>query len=518
MTSVARSSQTAVAAVCFVLLAATPAGARIHFGRDADSRPRGAARPAAGLIVQFRRGVLDADQQRAIRDAGGRLALRLRLIRAAAVNVGDGETLEALRERLRAAPGVLRVEDNAPMAVAKDPNDPGFEQQYALADSADNDIDAPAAWNRLTNCAKVAVLDTGMQLNHPDLKQNLWTNSKETNNGLDDDGNGYIDDVNGVDIVTGQRLRRRRERPRHARRGDHRRRGNNDRGISGLCWKAKIVNVRILDAEGRGYVAQQVAGIDYALRAGAKIINCSFGGPDSSDVDARRDRQAHKQGALIVAAAGNDGVDADKQPFYPAAYPDSNVLSVAATDDRDKLASFSNYGAKTVDLAAPGDAIGSTYLKSDYRYLSGTSMAAPYVAAAAAMLREHKSSWDAGDISYRLRQKGDVLSSLKGKTAFGRPAQHLPRARLSERCDAGRPRGRPSGCSSLEPRAGAVSAARTGPRAGRAAAPDRRDPAPRRRSPAWWRWSAARTPTPPRSRPTRTRRPRRAGWSARRCR
>ena len=95
------------------------------------------------------------------------------------------------------------------------------------------------------------------------------------------------------------------------------------------------------------------------------------------------------------------------------------MLSVAATDDRDKLASFSNYGAKTVDLAAPGDAIGSTYLKSNYRYMSGTSMAAPYVAAAAAMLREHKSSWDAGDISYRLRQKGDALSSLKGKTVFG---------------------------------------------------------------------------------------------------
>ena len=174
-----------------------------------------------------------------------------------------------MRARLRAAPSVLRVEDNAPMAVAKAPNDPGFEQQYALADDADNDIDAPAAWNRLTNCAKVAVLDT------------------------------------------------------------------------------------------------------------------------------------------------------DKTPFYPAAYPDSNVLSVAATDDRDKLASFSNYGAKSVDLAAPGDDVGSTYLDSEYRYLSGTSMAAPYVAAAAAMLFEYHGSWDAGDVSYRLRQKGDELSALRGKTAFG---------------------------------------------------------------------------------------------------
>ena len=129
--------------------------------------------------------------------------------------------------------------------------------------------------------------------------------------------------------------------------------------------------------------------------------------------------EAGRQGALIVAAAGNEGVDTDKTPFYPASYPDSNVLSVAATDDRDKLASFSNYGKNTVDLAAPGDAVGSTYLKSDYRYMSGTSMAAPYVAAAAAKLLEFKSSWDIGDISFRLRQKGDELSSLRGKTVFG---------------------------------------------------------------------------------------------------
>ena len=188
-------------------------------------------------------------------------------------------------------------------------------------------------------------------------------NAKETKNGLDDDGNGYIDDVQGVDIVTGRGSGEDENGHGTHVAGIIGARGNNDRGISGLCWKVKIVNVRILDAEGRGYVSQQVAGIEYALRAGAKVINCSFGGPDSSDVMRDAIAEARKQGALIVAAAGNDGVDTDKTPFYPAAYPDSNVLSVAATDDRDKLASFSNYGAKTVDLAAPGDAVGSTYLE-----------------------------------------------------------------------------------------------------------------------------------------------------------
>ena len=125
------------------------------------------------------------------------------------------------------------------MAVAKNPDDPGFDEQYALADSNDDDIDAPAAWNDLTGCAKVAVLDTGIQLDHPDLKSNLWTNSKEKDNGRDDDGNGYIDDVYGVDLVTG-----RGSGEDHNGHGTHvagiiGARGDNDRGISGLCWKTK---------------------------------------------------------------------------------------------------------------------------------------------------------------------------------------------------------------------------------------------------------------------------------------
>ena len=122
----------------------------------------------------------------------------------------------------------------------------------------------------------------------------------------------------------------------------------------------------------------------------------------------------------MVAAAGNDGVNTDKQPNFPASYPDSNILSVAATNSKDKLASFSNFGAQNVDLAAPGDHVASTFWKSDYAYMSGTSMATPYVAAAAAMLRKHHSSWDLGDISSRLRKSGDALKALKGKTTSGK--------------------------------------------------------------------------------------------------
>jgi thermitase len=406
-------------AVVACAVSASPAAAQLRLGADRDSRPRGEPRPVAGLLVQFRAGVGDAERRREISDAGGRLALRLGLVHGASVTVRDG-SLETLRERLRAAPGVLRIEDNAEVHVARDPDDPGFEQQYALTDSADHDIDAPAAWNDLTSCSKVAVLDTGVQLDHPDLKSNLWANPNETDNGRDDDGNGYVDDVYGVDFIEG-----RGSGEDHNGHGTHvagiiGARGNNDRGISGLCWKTKIVSVRIMDADGRGNISEQIAGIEYALRVGAKIINCSFGGTDSSSLMSDAIAQARSKGALILAAAGNEGENADATPVYPAAYPDSNVLSVAATDDRDQLASFYNYGAKTVDLAAPGDAIGSTYLESDYVYMSGTSMATPYVAAAAAMLREHNGSWDAGDLSSRLRQKGDELSALRGKTTSAR--------------------------------------------------------------------------------------------------
>jgi thermitase len=414
-----RSAPWLLSAAFLLVFGASPAAATIRFGPDRESRPRGEPRQVTGLLVQFRQGVIDADQRRAITDAGGRLARRLALVRAASVTVPEG-TLERVRERLRAAPGVLRVEDNAPMAVAKNPDDPGFVQQYALADGSDDDIDAPAAWNEQTSCAKVAVVDTGIQLDHPDLKQNLWKNPDEKDNGRDDDGNGYVDDIYGVDLVTGKG-----SGEDHNGHGTHvagiiGARGNNDRGISGLCWKTKLVSVRVMDADGRGYVDDQIAGIQYALRAGAKIINCSFGNTDNSSVLRDAVAEAGKQDALIVASAGNDGANSDTKPVYPAAYPDSNVLSVAATDDNDRLASFSNYGASTVDLAAPGDHVGSTYLGSEYIYMSGTSMAAPYVAAAAAMLREAHGSWDSAEIASRLRTKGDELSALRGKTASGR--------------------------------------------------------------------------------------------------
>jgi subtilisin family serine protease len=398
---------------------ASPAAA-INFRKDRLAKPRGQERPVARLLVQFRRDTSDASREEIVRNAGGRRALRLRLVRALAVGPREGTSLEELRARLRSSDRVQRVEDDGPISISKNANDPGVSEQYAIKQKDDHDIDAPGAWNERTSCAKVAVLDTGVQTNHPDLKGNLWENTKDPSNGRDDDGNGVVDDRFGGDLIDGTGS----GDDKHGH-GTHvagiiGARGNNDRGIAGLCWSVKIVAVRVLDADGYGTWSQGIAGLDYAIRAGAKVVNASFGGSTGSELGRDAIQRAKQKGVLIVAAAGNDGANDDATPVFPAAYPDSNILSVAATNSKDKLASFSNYGAKTVDLAAPGDRVASTFWHSDYAYMSGTSMATPYVAAAAAMLGKEHSSWSVGDISSRLRKKGDTLKSLKGKTASGR--------------------------------------------------------------------------------------------------
>ena len=392
----------------------------IHFRKDQLAKPRGETPALSHLLVQFRSDTNETAREEIVRKAGGRLARRLLLVRALAVGAPKGVSLDDLRARLRSSDRVLRVEDDGPISISKDANDPGVSDQYAIKQKDDHDIDAPGAWSKQTSCAKVAVLDTGVQSNHPDLKSNLWENTKDPVNGIDDDHNGVIDDRFGGDVIDGKGSGDDQNGHGTHVAGIIGASGNNNRGIAGLCWSVKIVAVRVLDADGRGTDSTEIAGIDYAIRSGAKIINASFAGPSSSQIVRDAIQRAKSNGVLIVAAAGNDGDNADVKPAFPAAYPDGNVLSVAATNSKDKLASFSNFGAKTVDLAAPGDHIASTFWHSEYAYLSGTSMAAPYVAAAAAMLRKQHSSWNIGEISSRLRDKGDKLNALKGKTASGR--------------------------------------------------------------------------------------------------
>ncbi len=306
------------------------------------------------------------------------------------------------------------------------PNDPYFSRQWGLENTGqapfygtnNADIDASAAWGRTTGSSAViiALVDTGVDYNHPDIAANIWQNTADPINGVDDDRNGYIDDYRGWNFVS------RNNNPMDDNgHGTHcagimAAVGNNNIGIAGVAWNAKIMPLKFLNSSGSGYVSDAISAILYANRKGAHIISNSWGGNGYSQ--SLKDA-LDASGAVIVCAAGNDnGVNNDQVPEYPASYSCSNVISVAATTSTDTLAGFSNYGPSSVDLAAPGATIYSTY-KGSYQYLSGTSMATPFVSGVAALIKAANPSYTAAQIKSRLLSTVDSLPALSGKVVTG---------------------------------------------------------------------------------------------------
>ncbi|MEW6302836.1 MAG: S8 family peptidase [Verrucomicrobiota bacterium] len=295
------------------------------------------------------------------------------------------------------------------------------------------DIRAPEAWDvqRDARDIVVAVLDTGVRYTHEDLAANMWVNPGESGfdrfgrdkrtNGEDDDWNGYIDDVHGINTLlhTGDP----NDDYGH---GTHVAGilggvGNNGLGVVGVAWRTQIMACKFIDATGRGSVSDAIACLDYARSKGAKIINASWGGYDFTS-SALRDAIDRLRDAdiLFVAAAGNNHINNDAQSLFPASYEYDNVVSVAATDRNDQLAWFSNYGGATVHLGAPGQSIFSCWNESDadYRYLDGTSMAAPHVAGAAALIWSRYPMETHQQIIRRLL-RCDPLPSLAGRCLSG---------------------------------------------------------------------------------------------------
>jgi len=255
------------------------------------------------------------------------------------------------------------------------PNDTDFGSLWGLYNTGQTvngvkgvsgaDIHAPAAWDITTgsNNMIIAVLDGGVAWEHPDLLANIWTNPGETpGNGIDDDGNGFIDDVHGWDFVDNDNDPTSFDLIAHGTHvaGTIAAVGNNGAGITGVMWTASIMPVRVFDASGMTSLSQILSGIQYAIDNGAKIINASYGGSNFSQAEMDEIAAANTAGIVFVAAAGNGGTNNDTTPTYPANYNLPNIISVAASDQNDKLASFSNYGKKTVDIAAPGVNIWST--------------------------------------------------------------------------------------------------------------------------------------------------------------
>ncbi len=338
-----------------------------------------------------------------------------------------------------ASPEIEYAEPNFVLKPAAVPNDPSFSMMYALNNTGqtggvkDADIDAPKAWDTTTGSddVVVAVIDEGVDISHPDLRDKIWTNAAEVaGNGVDDDGNGYVDDVNGWDFVnddasvydpdpltgTGD------EHGTHVA-GTIAAAGDNGTGITGVSWRTRIMPLKFLGVDG-GYTSDAIEAINYAVDKGVKISNNSWGGGGKSQALQDAIARADSSGHLFVAAAGNGGADGvgddnDATPHYPSSYSNPNIVAVAATDDRDTLASFSNFGVTSVDLAAPGVRILSTLPGDAYGSYSGTSMATPHVTGVAALVKSRNLTLGDAKIKAKLLKRLDEKGGLAGKVLAG---------------------------------------------------------------------------------------------------
>ena len=335
-----------------------------------------------------------------------------------------------------------------------------------IAGLADADIDAPEAWDITTGSSQIviAVIDSGLDYTHPDLSVNVWANPADswsdpanptTGDGLDNDGDGYPDDFRGWDFVGTQSQAacpttcdcvaddpslEDNDPADPFGHGTHvagitAAVGDNNVGIAGILWTARIMPLRIIDTVGCGSLADELSAIEYAVNHGARIINASFGGPDLSLSEEVAIRAANNAGIVFVAAAGNESSDNDAFPIYPASFNLPNVISVAASDSNDRLSPFSNFGKNRVDIAAPGDCVYSTtpqgafFLKgkigcfnnvtitSGYAYLTGTSMAAPHVAGVAGLLLSQDPSLTPEEVRAIILATADPLEAFKGRMA-----------------------------------------------------------------------------------------------------
>jgi len=331
---------------------------------------------------------------------------------------------------LKKNPDIEYVEPNWIIKLSSNdlPKDTAFKKQWGLKNTgssggkAGEDINVTKAWDitQGSKDVKIAVIDTGIDYTHPDLKNQIDVNLAELNGkpGVDDDGNGFIDDVYGYNFSakSGDPM----DGHGHGTHcagvigAEH-----NQQGIAGVMANVKIVPIKFLSDDGSGEEIDAVAAIDYAIKRGVKVMSNSWGGGEKSQALEDAIKKADEAGIVFVAAAGNEYANNDSTESYPANYDVINVVSVGAFTNKGSKASFSNYGSHSVHVFAPGQDIYSTVNKGGYASMSGTSMATPHVSGVVGLLLSKEPNLSPFEIRERLIKTSTDNSKLSGLSQSG---------------------------------------------------------------------------------------------------
>ena len=414
----------ALALVAASLLLTTVSGQQQPSRRGEDFVP-------GELLIQFSPTLNAADRDAALASRNARRIRRFEALDIDLVEVPRGLAVAISVGGFRSMRGVLAAQPNyiRRAIVGPPPNDPSWldGSLWGLAK-----IGAQAAWTNFTagdGSVVVADIDTGIDYTHPDLAANVWHNPLEVpGNGIDDDNNGYVDDVHGIDTVNHDSDPEDDQGHGTHTAGTIAAVGNNNLGVVGVNWNAKLLACKFLDAAGSGTDAGAIECFNYlvALRTRGENIRVSSNswgaprgsGPPAAALVAAIDA-AGAVGIINVFGAGNDGTDNDVIPFDPASYPSPSIISVASSNTQDRRSFFSNFGATSVDIAAPGENILSTYPGGGYEYSSGTSMATPHVAGAAALLAKMNPTLSVPAIKDLLMANVDTSSRWTGRVVSG---------------------------------------------------------------------------------------------------
>ncbi|MBI4851198.1 MAG: S8 family serine peptidase [Acidobacteria bacterium] len=374
------------------------------------------------------------------------------------VTTSENLTLSEIIARYKADPNVEYVEPNFRYTIPDNefaqakastninktkkspliPNDPYFESLWGLSNVGQKINDKPGgvvgadinvldAWELSTGDDQmvIGVIDTGIDYTHPDINPNIWVNENEIpNNGIDDDNNGVIDDIHGYNAIddSGDPMDDNDHGTHCA--GTIGAAGDNGEGIVGVNWKVKLMGLKFLSSDGSGSLNDALEAINYVLEmkkrgVNIRILSNSWGGGGYSQALHDAIKTLNKEGILFVAAAGNSATNIDNDPHYPSSYQADNVLAVAAIDNQDNIARFSNYGVKSVHIGAPGVDIYSTIPGNEYAFFSGTSMATPHVSGVTSLMLVNNPSLTPKEIIDRIVSSSTKTTALAGKTISG---------------------------------------------------------------------------------------------------